>query len=200
MMRLALCLVLLASAALAQTLSQGERDYAMSALHASGKRFLDTIAPLSEAQMKWKPAPDKWSVAEVAEHITVLEVFFPQKMEQVMSSPAAPEKKKASPGETDRKLMQAVTDRSHKFQAPELIRPTGRYATKSDEQAAFKQARFANIATVRDSQGDMRSHFAPHPIFGELDAYQWYIILAGHTDRHVDQILEIMATEGFPKQ
>ena len=35
-----------------QALSQGERDYAVSALHATRKLFLELIWPLSEAQLK----------------------------------------------------------------------------------------------------------------------------------------------------
>ena len=42
----------------AQTLQQGERDRAMSHLHATRKQFLDALANVSEAQWNWKPKPE----------------------------------------------------------------------------------------------------------------------------------------------
>lgn len=63
------CLAALSAA----TLQRGERDRAMSSLHASRKQFLDSIAGLSDAQWLFKPDETSWSVAEVAEHIAVSE-------------------------------------------------------------------------------------------------------------------------------
>ena len=57
--------------AFAAPLEQGERDRAMSHLHATRKVFLDSIAGLSDAQWNFKPAADRWSIAECAEHIAV---------------------------------------------------------------------------------------------------------------------------------
>jgi hypothetical protein len=45
----------------------------MSHLHATRKQVLDLIAPLSEAQWTFKAGPDRWSIAECAEHITETE-------------------------------------------------------------------------------------------------------------------------------
>ena len=39
----------------------------------------------------------------------------------------------------------------------------------------------------------------PFPIFGTLNAYQWLIYGPLHTMRHVKQIAEVKATEGYPK-
>src|SRR5438045_3372548 len=63
----------IAAPAFGETLTQGERERAMSELHATRKQFLDSVAGLSDAQWNFKPAPDVRSVAEVAEHIAVSE-------------------------------------------------------------------------------------------------------------------------------
>src|SRR5712672_1484573 len=63
----------IASPAFGETLTQVERERAMSELHATRKQFLDSVAGLSDAQWNFKPSPDVWSVAEVAEHIAVSE-------------------------------------------------------------------------------------------------------------------------------
>ena len=56
-----------------EPLSKGERDQAMSHLQGTRKMILDFIAPLSEAQWTFKAGPDRWSIAECAEHITETE-------------------------------------------------------------------------------------------------------------------------------
>jgi hypothetical protein len=66
------------SLVLGETITQAERDFAVSYLQPSRKKFLDSIAGLSEAQSKFKPAPDRWSVAECAERITLSEQLIMQ--------------------------------------------------------------------------------------------------------------------------
>jgi len=34
---------------------------------------------------------------------------------------------------------------------------------------------------------------------GMLDAYQWILLLSGHTERHTLQILEVKADPKYPK-
>ncbi|MBI5281851.1 MAG: DinB family protein [Candidatus Solibacter usitatus] len=200
MTRTAICFLIIAAAACAQAPSQGDRDYCMSELHATRKLFLDTIAGLSEGQLKWKPAGGGWSVLEVAEHIAATEQMIPQLVQKALEGPAAPEKKKSNPRETDAMLVKMLPVRDKKFQAPESIRPVGKYKSINELAEAFKAARDKNIAYVRETGDDLRGHFAPHPAFGDLDGLQWYVLIGGHTERHVNQIKEVMGEAGFPKK
>lgn len=196
---LLLCCPLLLSACQAQPLSQGERDFALSALHGSRKLFLDAVNGLSEAQLKWKPDAKTWSVMEVAEHIVASEEFLASMAQKALQSPADPSKKQPKPREMDAKILAGVTDRSQKAQAPEALTPKGRFRSIQELTNEFRKLRDKNIAFVRETQQDLRSHFAPSPI-GDLDALQWYIFMAGHTERHVGQIAELKARPDFPKK
>ena len=109
-MRMMLGTLALATA-FAAPLEQGERDRAMSHLHATRKVFLDSIAGLSDAQWNFKPAADRWSIAECAEHIAVSDDSLFDLMRQTLKSPAAPEKKSAV---KDEFILQVVPDRSVK--------------------------------------------------------------------------------------
>ena len=93
--------------AFAAPLEQGERDRAMSHLHATRKAFLDSVAGLSDAQWNFKPAPERWSIAECAEHIAVSEDSLFDLLRQILKSPAAPEKKAASHGKDQRTQLPA---------------------------------------------------------------------------------------------
>src|SRR6267143_6741901 len=89
-------IVLLATVcvASAQTLTQAERDRAINHLQTTRKAFLDATKGLSEAQWNFKQAPDRWSVAECAEHIALAEDFlFKIVTDQVMKAPAPAERK-----------------------------------------------------------------------------------------------------------
>src|SRR5450755_3412676 len=61
------------AAAPSTTLTKEERDHAIDYLKETQKAFLASLDGVSDAQWKFKPAPDRWSIAEVAEHIAVTE-------------------------------------------------------------------------------------------------------------------------------
>src|SRR4029079_18310051 len=144
--------LLMAVPGFAQPLTDGERERAMSELHAGRKLFLDAVAGLSEAQWTFKPAPDRWSVAEVAEHITLAEDFlFNIATKQVMATPAAPEKKTEVRGK-DEAVLKNTLDRTRKGQAPEPIVPTHRFRTRQEMIEQFKQNRDHTIAYVASTQ------------------------------------------------
>jgi uncharacterized damage-inducible protein DinB len=187
------------SPAFAETLTQVERERAMSELHATRKQFLDSVAGLSDAQWNFKPSPDVWSVAEVAEHIAISEdMIFKGVTERVMKTPATPEKKPEVHGK-DELVLEKTVDRSTKFQAPEMLRPTRRWPTEPVLTEHFKESRDRTIAYVENTQDDLRDHFLEHPAFKLLDGYQWILLISAHSHRHTLQIEEVKANPNFPK-
>jgi len=105
-----------------------EREAALKQFEATRDNFLKSIADFAEA-MDIQIRPDRWSVAEVAEHIAVSESAIFSLVQKTVQSPAAPEKRDQFKGK-DEMILQRVPDRSHKAQAPEFLRPTGRWATE----------------------------------------------------------------------
>jgi hypothetical protein len=181
------------------TLTPEERESALKSFQTTRDNFLKSIAGLSQKQWTFKPGPDRWSVAEVAEHITVSESSLSGLVEQkIMMSPAAPEKREQVKGK-DEMILQRVPDRSHKAQAPEFLRPTGRWTTEADLTKAFEESRKATIDYIRTTNDDLRDHFFDHPVFGTLDGYQWLLLISSHSARHTAQIEEVKADPNFPK-
>ncbi len=199
-MKTLLCLLTLAvtSPIVGATLTQAERDRAIAELTASRDQFLASVAGLSAAQWSFKPDEKTWSVAECAEHIAVSEdVIFGMISKQMMQAPPAPDKKSAV---TDDFILKAVVNRTQKFQAPEVLRPTHRFATTQEMLDHFKQGREQTIAYVRDTQDDLRAHFYDHPVLKTMDAYQWILLLSAHSQRHTAQLNEVKANPNFPKE
>lgn len=183
----------------AEPLPQGRRDFAMSHMHATRKMFLDATANLTPAQWAFKAGPDRWSIAECAEHIAVSEDYIWGVMEKLVAGPVADAALIAQTNGKDEILVKMVPNREQKFQAPEPIQPKKLLGDPSEYVARFKASRDKHIAYVDTTQDSLRDHVAPHPAAGPLDAYQWILLMSGHTERHVMQILEVKADPNFPK-
>jgi DinB superfamily len=197
-----LVIALLLAADTAQTLSQEERDRAVAELEGSKKAFLDATKGLSPAQWNFKPAPERWSVAECSEHIALAEGFiFGLVSEKIMKAPANPEKRDAAKGK-DELIVKILQDRSHKATAPEPIDPAKHASmTLQESIKLFQDSRAHTIEYVKTTQEDLRDHLFDHPVpaIGTLDGYQWILLISGHTRRHTAQILEVKADPNFPK-
>jgi hypothetical protein len=198
---LAIALMLVADST--QTLTQEERDHAVAELEGSKKAFLDATKGLSPAQWNFKSAPDRWSVAECAEHIALAEGYiFGLVSEKIVKAPANPEKRDAAKGK-DEVLVKMLQDRSHKATAPEPIDPV-KHGSMTPEASVklFLDNRAHTIEYIKTTQEDLRDHLFDHPVpaIGTLDAYQWILLISGHSRRHTLQILEVKADANFPKQ
>jgi hypothetical protein len=181
-------------------LTQEERDFALKNLQATHDAFLQSASGVSDRQWKFKAGPDRWSIAEVAEHITIAESTLGGLIEtKIMATPLTPEKRAEVKGK-DETVLKALTDRSHKAQAPEFLKPTGRWATKDELVKAFEEARKSLMAYVRTTNDDLRDHFAPHPVLGTMDAYQWILLISAHSERHTKQIEEVKTDKNYPKE
>lgn len=162
------------------------------------KLFLDSIAGLTEAQWSWKPAPDKWSVGECAEHITRTEPMLRGLIAKMLSEPTDPAVLEKSHGKVET-LLAFIVDRSSKVQAPEPLNPMKAGEVRSratiERDFPFERGRSYEIA----STGDLLGHAMMSPVAEEVDALGWLYFLSGHVERHTLQIEEVKATAGFPR-
>jgi len=173
-----------------------DRQKAYAYLDETRVAFLKSVEGLTDAQWKFKAGADRWSIAEVAEHIALSESLILGMIEgQVLKAPA----KKPGEGITDEKLIAGVTDRSQKAQAPEVLKPVNKWATRDALVKDFSAERAKTMAWLKATGEDLRAHAAPHPAFGPLDAHQWILLLAGHSARHTAQIEEVKTSAGYPK-
>lgn len=180
-------------------LTDQERQSAIAYLEQTRQEFLDAIEGLTQEQWKFKAAPERWSIAETAEHIAhTEETIWHLVSEKMMKSPPTPQRR----GETqakDETIVNGVPDRSRKLQAPERLQPTGRWASPEEMLKSFESTRAAEIAYLKETKEDMRSRFEEHPFLQTIDAYQWLLLNGAHGKRHTAQILEVKEDPNFPK-
>lgn len=194
-----LCLSVFAGPLLqAQALTKEEIHRAADYLEKTRAGVVAATKGLSEAQWNFKSAPDRWSVAEVTEHIAAAEDFLMTMVhDKVMTAPARAEKEDVKA--IDDLILQAIPDRSHKLQAPEPLIPTNRFHSPKESLEHFKKSR-ANTLTFLKATKDLREHAMDSPLGKKLDAYQWVLFVAAHSDRHTKQINEVKADPNFPKK
>jgi hypothetical protein len=185
-----------AGAASAQEVTQAEKDRALQYLETTKKNVLEATKGLSETQWNFKPAPDRWSVAQVMEHIAASEDFIRGMVkEKVMVAPAG------EPGrdvkKTDEAVLAMIPDRTNKVQAPEPLVPTNRFGSPEGSMKHFVESRAATEDYLKTTAG-LRDHVADSPL-GKLDGYEFVLLIAAHSERHTKQINEVKADPNFPK-
>jgi uncharacterized damage-inducible protein DinB len=199
---LAFCLCLGCGSVLASDegkMTAEERAKAIKLLVDSHKETLEAVEKLSEAQLKFKTAPERWSVGEVAEHIMLAEGTLFSRLESAMAAKPNPAWQEQTKGKTEF-LEKVLVNRQGKAQAPEAIVPTGKLS-KTELIARLKEARAKTMKFAETTQEPIKAHTAEHPfpIFKTLNAYQWLIYIPLHNLRHNQQIAEVMASPNFPK-
>lgn len=188
----------LATMAGAQALSQADRESALKYLEDTRKGVEDATKGLSAAQWNFTPAPDRWSVAEVTEHIAAAEDYLMSMVtEKVMKAPARA--KEEDTAALDAMVKTAIPDRSHKAQAPEPLKPTNRFGSPEAALKHFEESR-AKTEEFLKKTDDLRAHAVDSPLGKQLDGYEWILFVADHSERHTKQIQEVKADPNFPKQ
>jgi DinB superfamily len=157
-------------------------------LEASRQEFLAASAGLTEAQACTRPEEGRWSVCECVEHVAIVEERFLGFLEngERAGSPVIDPQKEAN-------LIDRVPDRTERVQAPEMVHPSGRFATLADAIAAFSAIRARSIRFAQERASDLSSLGWTHPRFGALNGREVLILMAGHCRRHAAQIREVRA-------
>lgn len=182
------------------TLSPEERAKAIKMLHDSQNEMLSYIEKLSDAQWNFRPSPFKWTVGETAEHIALAEGLLFGAMERAIAAPINPDWETKSAGK-EAILDNVLAARKGKAQAPEPIQPLNRKMSRADIMTLLRDGRAKSLKFIETTDLPLKAHTLDHPfpVFGTLNAYQWFVYIPAHNLRHNKQIAEIMSSPGFPK-
>jgi hypothetical protein len=183
---------------LSPTLSEKERTDAIDLLSKTEQGVFNSLLGLSEAQLNFKPAPDRWSIAECVKHIAVTDMMLWKMTDGVLKAAPNPEKRSEIKG-TDEQVVQGTESRAQKIKTAPMLEPQNTsYKSTPDALASFFNDRKMLIEFVKTTNDDLRAHVATLP-FGSFDCYQMILIIAAHSNRHTQQIEEVKADPNFPK-
>ena len=176
-----------------------ERAQVIKWLNETQKVYLDRLEHVSDAQWNWRPAPFRWTVGEVAEHIMLTETRLFAVVERSLASPPNPNWQAKTTGK-DTFIERAVPNRGVRAQAPLEIRPTGKLS-RDEVVRRYKELRVRVLEFAQKTDAPLKAHTIEHPfpVFNTLNAYDWLIYIPLHTERHNKQMAEVMAAPDYPK-
>ena len=142
-----------------------------------------------------QPGSDRWSVAQVLQHLVIIEKRIGMGVTNWVGDALArglgPELETSSVlNSLDLAL---IADRSRRRNAPEEVRPNGDLDAAS-AWTALEQTRAALRSGVLPGDGlALGEVIQTHPVLGPINLYQWLLFVAGHEARHTAQVREIAA-------
>ena len=152
-------------------------------LKSSAHQFVVTLRAFPQDRFNTRPAPDKWSAGEIAEHVAILEdVVLP-----IVTGPGKP----SGQQDEDKKLVlmrTAILDLDTKYQAPSFVHPSADPKEAEALIARILAAREALGHAVRGVDLSEIATAAKHPVMGTLTRCEWVYTLIFHGERHRLQI------------
>ena len=125
-------------------MTDAQRTQVLDLLKASRAEYLAAIEGLSPEQWKFKPAPGKWSIGEVAEHVALAEGLLFAKMEEALKNPIAEDWVPKTAGKTEL-LLRVMAPRQGRAKAPDEIVPEGKWEY-AQAKAEFEKVRAKTTA------------------------------------------------------
>jgi hypothetical protein len=190
---LALCGVIAASTAVAEPLSEGDRQRLLSHLELTESWLADEIKGLSPKQLSFQMTPDSWSIAQVVEHLAIAE---PQYWDSVQKSLAQPPSS-ASGNVTDADILWYGIDRTQRDKTGDARVPRGQFKSTAESLAEFRKLRATMREFSKATKDDLRGRRLQG---GNMQLYQWVLMISTHAQRHILQIREIKAQANYPKE
>lgn len=168
-------------------------ELVMAALTDARTALKAAAGAIAPPHHRTRPAPERWSAAEVLEHISLAEANFVS----WISSGLARARAELSPSAADERrplpepIRVRMADRVNRREAPEAVRPTGQVDADGAWSAIEETERRLREALQEASALPLGRITVEHPRLGPFDIYQWVELIAAHRRRHVEQLQEI---------
>jgi len=155
----------------------------------------EAVEPVPPALRDQSPGPDRWSVAQVLQHLVMIEKRIGSGMTKwvvdARDRGLGPETETSSV--MDSLPLQLIADRTKRRSAPEEVRPQGEFDATS-AWAALEHTRAVLRAGVLAGDGlALGEVIQTHPVLGPINLYQWLLFVGSHEARHTAQVREIAA-------
>lgn len=190
-MRTALLVLLAGTTLAAAPMTEGERQRLVAHLDMTEHWLVAELDGLSEAQLTFRMSPESWTIADVVEHLSIAEPQYWKQEEDSLKQPATGYKSES----TDAAILWYGIDRTNRAKTGEARVPGGKAPAKQS-LASFRTLRATMMQIAKTSQEDFRGRKL---LEGNMDTYQWLLMISTHAQRHILQIKEIKAHPKYPR-
>jgi len=156
------------------------------------KRAADAVPTHRRSE---RPAPQRWSTAEVLEHLSLAEGGFTSWITAGVAQARATGlgAEAAERAALPERVRTILADRVNRRNAPDRVQPTGGLTADAAWQALdASEQRLRTLLGEADGLA-LNDVIVPHPTLGDFNVYQWVELIASHRRRHAAQIEEILA-------
>lgn len=139
-----------------------------------------------------RPGPERWSVAEVLEHLSLVEGGIAQRLSAGIAAArtAGLGAEQSTAPVIPTVDLARVLDRSHRLTASEAQLPRDGLDAAAALAALTAQREALRAAALAADGLALEEVVVPSAVLGPLNAYQWVVFAGGHEARHAQQIRE----------
>lgn len=164
-------------------MSLTDRPAVVASLEANLRHIEKLVAHVDPEIAKHRPSPEEWSVLEIMEHLAVVE----RGVHKAVSAAAGADATELRTRRLD-PIVAGLATNPRKISSPEMAHPTGRFENVAEALRVFRERRNITLDLARALDVDWDAHHFPHPVFGDFDVGQWFLMAATHGERHALQI------------
>jgi 5-formyltetrahydrofolate cyclo-ligase len=148
-----------------------------------------TIQHLTDRQINESDSPDRWSIAQILDHLHIIESFITKKVKDTLGVHTEP---------PIQKPIHLTLNRSRKIKSPTPI--TNEFKTMETLQNNLNASRNAFETLIQQlTQEQLEQKSMSHPVFGDrMSLKQWIEFVSLHEQRHLEQIKEVKSNLRFP--
>lgn len=152
-----------------------------------------TIENVPSEKASFLPDGEKWSIAHLIEHISLVEEGMSKISAKLLAQAQAAGKKSDGAAKLSENFTaKAAAAANQKIEAPERVRPTGeRSIAESLARMEENRKRLEDLRPLFESV-ECADFTFPHPAFGELTAHEWLTLIGGHEARHLKQLENLL--------
>jgi hypothetical protein len=162
-------------------------------LDSSDAEFKRAVAAVPPELRDRRPGPNRWSVQEVVEHVSLVEgrvsTMLVDELNRVGEAGLGADQDTSPVLPTFD--VARVIDRSHPLVAGEATLPHGNVDTETGMKAFDRHRQALRNAVLAADGLALGAVALPHRIFGQLNLYQWIAFAGSHEARHAGQVREI---------
>ncbi len=179
---------------LAQTNAEDLKEV-VSQLTRTREALIKETENLSPDQWQFKESPERWSIAEIVEHLGNWELLWARELAMITLNKPNPELRNICKPDTYYQTF-IMEDKLHN--ASDISRPSG-FIKGQDTILWFTKLRNDNIRFAEGIKVNLRDQFEMTALENPRNMYNVYIYVWGHVDRHIKQIQKVKGNVIFPK-
>jgi hypothetical protein len=185
--------MVLSAAVSADGMTPGDRQRLLAHLEMTESWLVTEVQGLSEGQLRFRMTPESWSITDVVEHLAIAEPQYWKQLQDSTKQPPNTQKLET----TDAAILWYGIDRTKRATTGEARVPTGKMADIGEPLGRFRKLRATMTEYATATTDDLRSRKL---LEGNMDVYQWFLMISTHAQRHILQIREIKAHANYPQR